>query len=431
MLGERDVAKRNAWQGIAPPLSRLRRDDRGVTIVLVAIVASVLLGFAGLAVETGLWYTIQRYNQSAADAAAISGAMERAAGQADICALAGAAATANNFSVTSCAAGACTNPFQGQICVNNPPLFGDLSVTSDPNAVEVILPKPQSALFSSLWLPSALNGVVMIDARAVAHSDAACVLTLANITFAGSSVSLNPSNCSIETNSTSSTSLVFNGNASLIAFTIVTSGDYSTGGATVTLTKPARKHAAATADPYATASHAMPPLASCLPSTSMPTPGNCYQGISITGSYTFSPGVYYVAGSGSVNTNSFAISGTVNGTGVTIVLFNGANVDISGTAIVSLSAPTSGTWKGILFWQDNASTPCPACTSESFTGGSASNYTGALYFPHGNVDFGGNSGSSCTVLIANTVTFDGTPTMDSSGCAAIGVTPPINTVLLE
>jgi hypothetical protein len=139
----------------------------------------------------------------------------------------------------------------------------------------------------------------------------------------------------------------------------------------------------------------MPPISSCI-SSSTYTPGGCYKGISITGSYMFSPGVYYVAGTGTAGSAQFSISGngTVTGTGVTIVLFNCANVNISGTTTVQLTAPTSGTWRGILFWQDKASTPC--CTSDSFTGGSASSFTGALYFPHGNVDLGGNSGSTCT-----------------------------------
>src|SRR5439155_26707951 len=112
---------------------RLLHDNRGVTIVLVAIVLSALIGFTGLAVDAGLWYTIKRYNQSAADVGALSGAMERVAGKpySDICALAALGAKANNFTVAtgwSCPVNPpntsdCTSLTSGQMCVNNPPLF--------------------------------------------------------------------------------------------------------------------------------------------------------------------------------------------------------------------------------------------------------------------------------------------------------------------
>jgi uncharacterized membrane protein len=61
--------------------ARLLRDRDGFVMVMVAILLPVLIGFAGLAAETGLWYAIKRQNQSAADEAAISGAMEVAAGK--------------------------------------------------------------------------------------------------------------------------------------------------------------------------------------------------------------------------------------------------------------------------------------------------------------------------------------------------------------
>ncbi|MBV8738245.1 MAG: hypothetical protein JO007_13510, partial [Alphaproteobacteria bacterium] len=84
-------------------LQRWRRDERGITAVLIALTLMALIGFTGLGVETGLWYTIQRYNQSAADVAAISGAMEQSGSRAysDICALTENAAKANGFNITT------------------------------------------------------------------------------------------------------------------------------------------------------------------------------------------------------------------------------------------------------------------------------------------------------------------------------------------
>ena len=83
---------------------RLWHDTRGFTAVFLALTLSVLIGFSALGVETGLWYLIKRVNQSAADVAALSGAMEVAAGkpyQTDICPLAKLGAQANNFTVAA------------------------------------------------------------------------------------------------------------------------------------------------------------------------------------------------------------------------------------------------------------------------------------------------------------------------------------------
>ena len=60
---------------------QLLRDTRGVTLVLIALTLSALMGFTALGVETGQWYAIKRQNQTAADMAAISGAFELDAGQ--------------------------------------------------------------------------------------------------------------------------------------------------------------------------------------------------------------------------------------------------------------------------------------------------------------------------------------------------------------
>src|SRR5260370_18331451 len=55
---------------------RLLGDRRGATAILFAVLLPVLIRFAGLGVETGLWYTIKRQNQTAADEAALPAALE-------------------------------------------------------------------------------------------------------------------------------------------------------------------------------------------------------------------------------------------------------------------------------------------------------------------------------------------------------------------
>jgi hypothetical protein len=240
---------------------RLWHDTRGVTLVLVALMIPVLIGFAALGVETGLWYTIKRQNQTAADFAALSGAYEIVNGSpyyvsgtssgtssgsnSGICGLAArdAGRGRNGFSFDpswSCPQSsptlqsACTNLPSGQACVNNPPLFR--TSVGDPRSVEVILAQRQNSFLASLFLPS-----VTIDTRAVAKVNDAgltCDLSLAKtgtgISIQGSAT-LNLTGCGMAANSTDASSISFGGgnNDILNASWFQTVGNYSSNGSPV------------------------------------------------------------------------------------------------------------------------------------------------------------------------------------------------------
>jgi Flp pilus assembly protein TadG len=155
-------ALRATPQPPGPWSRRLLHDSRGATLVLVALAATVLLGFTALGVETGLWYAVKRQDQSAADAAALSGAYERAAGQpySQICGQVKHDAAANGFPFQSyscpSSSPACTSPSSGQMCANNPPVIG--SNVGDDKAVEVILNRQQNTYLANLFLPSVTIG---------------------------------------------------------------------------------------------------------------------------------------------------------------------------------------------------------------------------------------------------------------------------------
>src|SRR6266849_5819469 len=75
----------------------LLSDERGAAAVLVAIALPVLFAFGALAINSGLWFTMKRQNQSAADAAALSAAYEVMAGTANATPAATQAATQNGW----------------------------------------------------------------------------------------------------------------------------------------------------------------------------------------------------------------------------------------------------------------------------------------------------------------------------------------------
>src|SRR5205823_1805068 len=78
------------------------------------------------------------------------------------------------------------------------------------------------------------------------------------------------------------------------------------------------------------------------------SPGYYPNGITLGSqrSLTLSAGVYYIE-----NGLQLGAQTSISGTGVTIFLKSGS-VNMTGGASVTLSAPSSGTWQGILFYQD-------------------------------------------------------------------------------
>src|SRR5579863_9872448 len=117
---------------------RLIRDRCGAAAPLFAVMLTMLFGFAGLGVDVGIWYTLKRQYQSAADIAALSGALEVAAGNgtASVTCQTGSTTTdlqcqalyAAQDNMTSGSAGqlkvvttSCTTPAANQLCVNSPP----------------------------------------------------------------------------------------------------------------------------------------------------------------------------------------------------------------------------------------------------------------------------------------------------------------------
>jgi hypothetical protein len=105
-------------------------------------------------------------------------------------------------------------------------------------------------------------------------------------------------------------------------------------------------------------------------------------------------------------------------------------VNIS-SSTVTLSAPSSGSLTGILFFQDRSAN---ANGQETFSGGSNLNLNGTLYFPVSKtqVVFSGGSGgaNSNTTIVAFDMTFSGNSYLGSSAAGGSGPSKP-TAVLVE
>jgi hypothetical protein len=177
------------------------------------------------------------------------------------------------------------------------------------------------------------------------------------------------------------------------------------------------------ADPFADLAAPTNSGACLSDSGSTRSPGNYCHGMDLKNTVTLSPGTYIVSG-GDFKINANA---NISGTGVTIYLTGSARVSMNGNATVNLSAPTSGTYSGILFFGDRSNT---ATTVNKFNGTAASHLTGAIYFKSQPVEYLGNfSGEgNCTQIVADTVVWSGNAHINQD-CSTYGM-KDLNSVTL-
>ncbi len=390
------------------------KDRSGNAAILFAVSLPVLVGFAGLGVESGYWYFEQRRLQASADLAAHAGAT---------IASAGGGASAIQQTARDEAERHGFRPSAGAIVINSPPLSGP---NQNNRSVEVLVEQDYARTFSALFI----SEPVSMNVRAVASYQQevpACVLALhrsrnnamwftgsANATFTG---------CDLMSNSVADDSVNIQGSVHLTASCVNSAGKV-VNEANLTLEKcpGVRENIAQALDPFA---HLPAPEQpdECKsvpggPGAKTLSPGTYCGGMQLSGDVKLEPGEYIVSG-GTLRINSNSL---VKGDGVTFFLTDGANLHMNGTATVDLSAPTSGTYSGILFYGDRHSDGGDAILN----GTANSNLTGAVYFPREHVRMEGNFQGSggCTRVVASTVEVRGNPSF-STECTAPGLSSPL------
>jgi hypothetical protein len=403
------------------------RDRSGAVTVTVALALSALVGFAALGTEVAGWYVTKRNMQGAADSAAYSAALAKAAGAPTAYYVSEAKSVAASYSYIDGAN-------QVTVSVNSPPASGNH--TADSTAVEVVITRSQPLALASLFLQASPT----LQARAVAFLGASgCVLALdrgdvTDVTDTGNTT-LNLIHCNIYVNSPATSALRLVGGAVINAHAAYISGNYTTSGqAALNTTAGTHTGAPPVDDPYADVQ--IPSYSGCNSNNYSLTGGRSQTftpgssgvwvfcgGFEVKGnsSVTFQPGVYIIDG------GSFSVAGgsSISGSGVTIIFTSSsgtgyATAAVAGGATVNITAPTSGPLAGLAFFQDRNA---PASGSDQFTGGATQNIVGAIYFPNQNVTFAGGTttgGAKCTQLVALTVTFNGNAAFNSD-CPGTGV----------
>ena len=405
-------------------LSQLVRDERGFTLVFTAFAMSVLMGFAGLAVDVGYWQAMQQNMQGAADQAAYSAVIASGAGG-------GASPTTQAKGITA-SMGFVDGQAGVTVAVNNPPSQGNY--TANNLAWEIIIQQPQPMWFTQLFLSSAPTA----SKRAVALAQGGfCLIALdpsaSKALNISGSAAVDVSTCNVYVNSTDSNALNLSGGATLTADDAYIVGNDCGGGCSgLSVSNTLKTSATAIADPYA--SRTAPTVGACTSSagsySGTISPGVYCSGISASGPLTLSPGVYIIYGgsfkdqggggtlSGGVCTGSGA---WINASGVTIYLVanGGTTGNIAVSACLSITAPTTGNTAGMAFWVDQNE---KSGDKDAFSGGSNVAITGTIYAPDHEVDYTGSASatSPCTQIVADIINFSGSASFQSN-CGGVGV----------
>jgi Flp pilus assembly protein TadG len=388
-------------------LSGLWRDSVGGILIYAAITAPVVIGAAGLSVDIGLWYVNKRLVQSAVDSAALAGALELRRSVGDITSI--------------------TNVVNADALINGySAAAGDTIVVDASNSprVAVTITRSVPALLSQVLFTETTN----VQARAVARADVndSCIWSLnptaaQAINVVGSAdVNLG---CGMIANTDDPDGIHKEGSGCLAASEYKVAGGYDeslNSGCPLdpipeTSITPADDPLASLPAPsYTPCVGGGPPLnlsgtadytLSVDPLTGV---GMYCTNINITtsGTVTFGPGTHIFDGA------ALNIQGgsTVEGSELTLYWSENGGVndgiDIAGGATVTMSAPTSGVYAGILIYQDRNMAPG---VTHKLTGGSTMNLDGIIYTPSTDVEFaGGTSADSSSILIiADEVEFKG------------------------
>ena len=297
-----------------------------------------------------------------------------------------------------------------------------------------------------LFSAAAGNASGMVTARATAAIVGAqdCIYLLdptAPSALSANGTSSITSGCGIYVDSNSSTALTTTGTATISAPEYDVVGGVSTH---APLTPTANTGVSPAGDPLAgLPAPAGPPYTCDYKNYSAPNgktvtlnPGVYCGGINVkNNTYNLNPGTYIMVGGGlsTQDTNSY-----INGTGVTIYNSYGASdkgtytysgININANSNVNLTAPTSGTYTGILFFDDRSA---PA-GSDSYGGGSTAVYQGTIYAKNQAITMYGNSAVSTayTIVVADTMSVVGTAGFNNNYSTLSGGSPLKQVALVE
>jgi len=401
----------------------LVRSNRGNVMAVTAACMPVIVGAAALGVESINLTLAKRELQRSADAAALAGAYAIVQSKVPADAVDRDLALNNRMTLSTTRT------------VENPTTWGTPS-HSDTHAVRVVLSANRSTPFWSFFNHSSVP--ITVEAKAAyVYLGEFCMVSLTTDTSTGVTFQGNTTmnlGCGVESNSKGTTAVSAGGSASVTASPVAavggvpSSSSYASGTTLLPYSPPI-------SDPFAYLGTPSPP-ADCVrlnlnpqgnQSVSFPALG-ASRSYCITGStngnndakiqsnITFPSDVTVYVQGGTLDIGP----ATVSGTNVSFVLTtpssgNGsvATMSMNANAVLNLTAQETGTYAGVLFYQDRRATTGNTTT---INGNSGATLKGAFYFPNGDLTFNGTAGMTlnCLQLVALHLSFSGNSTITNN-----------------
>lgn len=390
----------------------LIRDQKGNVALIAAATLPMLLGAAGLAVDTLQLSVAKRQLQRAADSGAIAAASAMAQ-QADP-----EAAALQNIAMYD-KIDMTTTPH-----VDDNPASG--TYAGQPDVVLVRLETVRAAPFMTFFT----NADPTIVAEAAARVDEGgqfCLISLYDGTETGIAATGNATlnlGCGMATNARGPSAVTAQGSADVSASPIAAMGDIPESSRFADGTE-LQPFSAEQQDPLAHVPDPPPNFCSnplgkmdVKPNKTKNFSPGCYSSIDLKGTANLASGVYYVNG-GDV---SFGSQANATGTGVTIVMTgpngNAGDISFNGGASLNLTAPSSGDHQGVVLYRDRRAPTIDV----KFNGGADLALQGALYLPTVDLDMlgGFNLDADCLQIIARKMSFKGSADLRNNCPAGSG-----------
>jgi hypothetical protein len=419
--------------GVTMSIRRFLREDEGQTTVFFGVMITVIIALVGLSVDVGNLCFTENKLHTAAEAAALSGALEIGScqGVSNCSAMQTAATSAlaeNGYTgstlVTNCGS---TSNTALTLLLNNPPCYRG---SADPNQgkskyVEAVVSMPVPTYFVRLIGYT----TVLLTARAesVRTSNPNCIYALDQSSPNAITVAVLASltaTCGVVDESNSSGAFGCALFAAVSVPNLKITGGIQNLLCSVSPTPRTSVPVPNPADPLSTLPK--PTVLSCGASVLSPYHGSAgplvivgnavlypdaaYCGGITVGplaNVTFMPGTYVIRSVGPLGGITFSLLSTVTGTGVTFYNYGpngGINFVASSITLghLTLTAPTSGTYAGILFFQDPGDTAAAIIVANSSLN---TTLTGAYYLPTATVTCAVSGSSTYNIIVAKDINF--------------------------
>lgn len=372
--------------------------ESGQILVLTAVTMVALLGIAALALDVSYMFDKRNRLHAAADAAAKSAAIEVfrnvSASQSSLEAFADEEVAAHGFSPVRRGGSGTT-----LVVVNHPPASG--AFAGNPNFVEAIVSEETPTFFAKIigWMSMRPTA----SAVAGTGNPANCLITVIDLQIGNSLIDTNGCSVAVGGNlyGTNPNAEISGTPMPTVGVTGTCSGTCGAMGTMTTGTPPPT-------DPLAGLVAPTNP-GGCIPGTSATLNQGCYTSISSSVT-TLNAGIYYITGPIDV--------GNITGSNVMLFLAPGSQLTAQNNKSMTLTAPSSGAYKGIAIFQDRANTS-DIDIKNNFT----LTVTGAVYFPGADITIKNSlliANTTCTLFIAKSLNvFNGSGNFTNSGCASL------------